>query len=33
MGGWKRWHYDVQIKVWIKKGAIMMCNLKGQMGK
>ena len=26
-------HYDVQIKVWMKKGGIMICNLKGRMGK
>ena len=25
--------YDVQIKVWMKKGGIVMCNLKGLMGK
>ena len=26
-------HYDVQIKRWMKKGGIMMYNLKGRMGK
>ena len=32
-GGYKRGHFDVEMKGWMQKGGIIMCKLKGSMEK